>query len=64
VCRDRGVPRPGRLCRLRRDGRQAANPGGNQIPAVHFGTAVLAARKVFAGTVIYRLAGDLGDQVL
>jgi hypothetical protein len=42
----------------------AANPVGNQIPAVHFGTAVLAVREVFAGPVIYRRAGDLGDQVL
>ena len=36
---------------------------GHQIPAVGFGTAVLAAREVFPGPLIYRLAGgSLGDQ--
>src|SRR5262249_19041627 len=51
------VPPPAR----RPPGRE---PAGDQIPAVRFGTAVLAARKVFPGPVTYRLAGDLGDQVL
>ena len=47
-----GAPRPGRLCHFRRSGRQAADPAGDQIPAVHFGTAVLAAGEVFAGPVM------------
>jgi hypothetical protein len=36
----------------------AANPAGNQIPAVHFGTAVLAARKVSPGPVVHAGLGD------
>jgi hypothetical protein len=53
-----------RTRRVRRRGRHAANPVGDDVPPVRLGAAVLAAREMLAGPGTPRLAGGIGDQVL